>query len=69
MVLYKMMAVLTYLACWDQQRQRRGPYPEEPLEETKISLRQWNFGKIQEAAAALNLKASKQLNWIPNQPS
>lgn len=60
MVLYKMMVILTYPACWDQQRQRRGPCPGEPLEETKISLRQLKSDHIHKEEAALSLKATQR---------
>lgn len=41
------MGILTYQACWDQQRQRRGPCPGEPLKENRAHLRDWKFSQIQ----------------------
>ena len=36
------MGILTYQACWGQQRQRRGPCPGEPLKENRTSSQiQW----------------------------
>lgn len=68
MVLYKMMVILTYPACWDQQRQRRGPCPGEPLEETKISLRQLKSDHIHKEEVALSLKASNSTGPQTNPP-
>ena len=41
------MGILTYQACWDQQRQRRGPCPGEPLKENRAHLRDRKCSQIQ----------------------
>lgn len=41
------MGILTYQACWDQQRQRRGPCPGEPLKENRGHLRDRKCSQIQ----------------------
>ena len=41
------MGILTYQACWGQQRQRRGPCPGEPLKENRAHLRDRKSSQIQ----------------------
>ena len=52
------MDVLTYQACWDQQRQRRGPCPGEPLKQNRAHLRNWKFSQVQWGEEALGLRAT-----------
>lgn len=58
---FNKMGILTYQACWDQRRQRRGPCPGEPLRRTELTL-DWKSSHIQKREELSFRPQSNRLN-------